>query len=384
MTPTVPTWDLFCTVVDNFGDVGVCWRLARQLANEHGVPLRLWVDDLSALRSIAPAARDVPQQMLDGVDVRHWTPQSAASAEPADVVIEAFACELPAAYLASMARRAKRPVWINLEYLSAEDWVTGCHGLASTHPQLGLRKHFFFPGVRAGTGGLIKENWLDARRTAWLDDLAGQTDWWSRMGVAPPHSGALRVSLFSYENPALPGLLDAWAAGKQAVHCAVPAGRPLPAVAAWSGRDSLAPGDVIDAGALRLSVLPFMSQEDYDRLLWMSDLNFVRGEDSFVRAQWARRPFVWHIYRQDENAHMEKLHAFLEVYGEGLATDACAALQDAWIAWNEAPESIGKAWAALDLALPALRAHADQWAEARAKQGDLAGHLALFCKSLVE
>lgn len=384
MTPTVPTWDLFCTVVDNFGDVGVCWRLARQLANEHGVPLRLWVDDLGALRSIAPAARDVPQQMLDGVDVRHWTQQSAGSAEPADVVIEAFACELPAAYLASMAQRAKRPVWINLEYLSAEDWVNGCHGLASTHPQLGLRKHFFFPGVRAGTGGLIKENWLDARRTAWLDDLAGQTDWWSRMGVAPPHSGALRVSLFSYENPALPGLLDAWAAGKQAVHCAVPAGRPLPAVAAWSGRDSLAPGDVIDAGALRLSVLPFMSQEDYDRLLWMSDLNFVRGEDSFVRAQWARRPFVWHIYRQDENAHMEKLHAFLGVYGEGLATDAYAALQDAWIAWNEAPESIGKAWAALDLALPALRVHADQWAEARAKQGDLAGHLALFCKSLVE
>ena len=25
------TWDIFCSVVDNFGDIGVTWRLARQL-----------------------------------------------------------------------------------------------------------------------------------------------------------------------------------------------------------------------------------------------------------------------------------------------------------------------------------------------------------------
>ncbi|WP_187492385.1 elongation factor P maturation arginine rhamnosyltransferase EarP, partial [Pantoea agglomerans] len=23
------TWDIFCTVVDNYGDIGVTWRLAR-------------------------------------------------------------------------------------------------------------------------------------------------------------------------------------------------------------------------------------------------------------------------------------------------------------------------------------------------------------------
>lgn len=384
MTPTAPTWDLFCTVVDNFGDIGVCWRLARQLAGEHGAPVRLWVDDLGAMRSIVPTAEEVAQQMIDGVDVRHWTSESADSAPPADIVIEAFACELRPAYLANMARRARPPIWINLEYLSAEDWVTGCHGLASTHPQLGLRKHFFFPGVRPGTGGLIKEGALDARRAAWLYDLAAQTEWWSRMGVVTPTADALRVSLFSYENPALPGLLDAWAAGDRAVHCAVPAGRPLPAIATWSGRESLAPGDVIEAGALRVCILPFMSQDDYDRLLWMSNVNFVRGEDSFVRAQWARRPFIWHIYRQDENAHMEKLNAFLGVYSEGLAPEVRTALEDIWRAWNQAPTGIGKAWATLGSTLPALRAHADQWADGLAKQGDLASNLALFCKSLVE
>ena len=25
-------WDIFCQVIDNHGDVGVCWRLARELA----------------------------------------------------------------------------------------------------------------------------------------------------------------------------------------------------------------------------------------------------------------------------------------------------------------------------------------------------------------
>ena len=67
-------------------------------------------------------------------------------------------------------------------------------------------------------------------------------------------------------------------------------------------------------GALTVRVLPFVPQDDYDRLLWACDVNFVRGEDSFVRAQWAGQPFLWHIYLQDENLHHVKLRAFLQRY----------------------------------------------------------------------
>jgi uncharacterized repeat protein (TIGR03837 family) len=131
-----PSWDIFCRVIDNFGDVGVCWRLARQLAGEHGLAVRLWVDDLAAFRRLCPAidaGRAV--QSWQGVDIRLW-PEPFPEVEPAGVVIEAFACELPERYVRAMAARVARPRWINLEYLSAEAWVGECHGLASPSPQL--------------------------------------------------------------------------------------------------------------------------------------------------------------------------------------------------------------------------------------------------------
>ncbi|MDX1269967.1 MAG: elongation factor P maturation arginine rhamnosyltransferase EarP, partial [Oceanisphaera sp.] len=124
-----PTWDIFCSVVDNYGDIGVTWRLARQLVAEHDAAVRLWVDDLLAFAHLCPEA-DVraAQQCRQGVDICHW-PAPWLPVEAADVVIEAFACELPTAYVAAMAQRARPSLWLNLEYLSAEDWVGGCHGL---------------------------------------------------------------------------------------------------------------------------------------------------------------------------------------------------------------------------------------------------------------
>ena len=50
-----PQWDVFCAVVDNYGDIGVCWRLSRQLAAEHGIAVRLWVDDLKPFARLCPA-----------------------------------------------------------------------------------------------------------------------------------------------------------------------------------------------------------------------------------------------------------------------------------------------------------------------------------------
>lgn len=41
-------------------------------------------------------------------------------------------------------------------------------------------------------------------------------------------------------------------------------------------------------------------------------MNLVRGEDSLVRALWAGKPLVWHIYPQDDDAHVAKLSAFLD------------------------------------------------------------------------
>jgi uncharacterized repeat protein (TIGR03837 family) len=113
------TWDIFCRVVDNYGDIGVCWRLARQLAAEHPFEIRLWVDELAALQAICPEAQLIATQSIDGVKVLPWPKAFPDSVEVADVVIEAFACALPESYIAAMVEQKRRGCltqWFNLEY----------------------------------------------------------------------------------------------------------------------------------------------------------------------------------------------------------------------------------------------------------------------------
>ena len=129
-------WDIFCKVVDNYGDIGVCWRLARQLAGEHGLAIRLWVDELSAFARLAPQVdASADAQVVAGIEVRRWREPWPGEA-PADVVLETFGCRLPDTYRAAMAARSPPPAWVNVEHLSAEAWVAGHHGLPSPQPPL--------------------------------------------------------------------------------------------------------------------------------------------------------------------------------------------------------------------------------------------------------
>jgi len=370
--------DIFCKVIDNYGDIGVCWRLARQLAVEHGLVVRLWVDDLASFQHLTPTLDPhAGSQMLDGVRVCHWN-EDTARTTPADIVIEAFACDPPEAYVHAMANRGSKPAWINLEYLSAEGWVEGSHALPSPHPRLPLVKHFFFPGFTAHTGGLIREAGLVERVQDFRQNAAAQTAFWQRIARITPPAQAVKVSLFSYENSAIPGLLDAWAEGTREIFCAVTTGRHLAQLHAW-----LEARGPRGTGRLSLAFLPFLSQADYDLLLAACDLNFVRGEDSFVRAQWAARPLVWHIYRQEDDYQRVKLGAFLNRYTATLTPAASSALQALWHAW-EAGGNAGKHWPALLAALPELQAHALFWQENLVSQGDLAAKLLIFCQNLLE
>ncbi|WP_246174008.1 elongation factor P maturation arginine rhamnosyltransferase EarP [Paraburkholderia hayleyella] len=376
------TCDIFCVVIDNFGDIGVCWRLARQLSAEYGWQIRLLVDDLHTFRQLCPALTlGQTRQTVEGIIIEHWHEpmQANAALNVADVVIEAFGCELPPAYLAAMAQRARAPVWLNLEYLSAEDWVADFHLRPSPHPRYALRKTFFFPGLGAGTGGVLKERTLDAQRNAFRASNTARAIWWQRAtGTSPPASSATVVSLFAYENPALPSLLEQWRDSAKPIVLLVPEGRISGAVAHFLGRTSFAAGAQAQQGNLSAHALAFSSQSDYDRLLWASDVNFVRGEDSFVRAQWAQKPFIWHIYPQADGAHLPKLNAALTHYTQGLPPAAATALRHLWLAWN----GVGTPdWDEFSRYRPLFDARATNWAEELARIGDLAGNLADFAKS---
>ena len=291
-SPSGLRWDVFCQVIDNFGDIGVSWRLCADLA-DRGHRVRLWTDDARALDWMAP-------QGHPGVEVRPWPLQAPADGA-GDVVIEAFGCEIAPEFVASIARPMgaddPKRLWINLEYLSAEPYVERCHRLPSpvmSGPGAGLTRWFYYPGFTPATGGLLREPGLLARQAGFDRAL-----WRQRHGMGPE---ALAVSLFCYEPAALPGWLDTLAHAPRA-HLLVTPGRAAAAVrAAWCHAHDTLPAHF----------LPPCPQAAFDEMLWACDLNLVRGEDSLVRALWAGQPLVWQIYPQHDNAHHDKLQAFLD------------------------------------------------------------------------
>jgi uncharacterized repeat protein (TIGR03837 family) len=376
--PAVPRWDIFCRVVDNYGDAGVCWRLARELAAEHALDVTLWQDDLAPLARIAPGvARELSVQRAANVTIRRWD-EPFADADVADVIVEAFGCGLPDVYVAKMAQRPLAPEWFVLEYLSAEGWVDRSHGLASPHPRLALSRRFWFPGFTRRTGGLLREcGLLDARdRFAGADDA--KREFWASLAVPPSMPGEIRASLFCYANPALPALLEAWASGGVPVTCIVPEGVAEAELGRWVGGPAPRIGAPMVRGALTLRSTAFLAQDAYDRLLWACDVNFVRGEDSFVRAQWAARPFVWHIYPQAEQAHLRKLDAFLDLCLAAADPTLGQSVRALWHAWNGAPNAapMGAAWTAFWAGRGALRRHLAAWSATLAQLPELGSGLA--------
>ncbi len=371
------TWDIFCRVIDNFGDIGVTWRLAKQLNQEQGFAVRLWVDDLSAFHAICSAVVvTAEQQVVAGVEVCLWRDTAVAvlAGECADVVIEAFACQLPDDYIALMRARQK-VLWLNLEYLTAEPWSAECHALPSMQGG-GLHKYFFFPGFTENTGGLLREANLLAQRDAFIACERSQAEYLADLGVKQ-QSGERLISLFAYANPALPSLLKALSQDVRTNRLLVLPGPLRSAVAQCLAEENLQVGQEYQQGSLIVQVLPYIQQGHFDKLLWCCDLNFVRGEDSFVRAQWAGKPFVWHIYPQDDDAHLDKLEAFLVLYRYLLGDDAQYMLDKFWAAWNRG-EDMTQVWSQFVAHEQMLQSHAACWSAQQNKQADLATKLALF------
>ena len=349
-------WDIFCRVIDNHGDLGVCWRLCADLA-QRGHTVRLWVDDASALAWMAPLG-------CAGVQVHAWPDDATLQAladnntcQVGDVAVEAFGCELPESFQILMTRSTP-PVWINLEYLSAEDYVARSHGLASpvmSGPARGLTKWFFFPGFTPDTGGLLREldlldapTHMDSATSTITTRQARQPKfdraaWLCALPLDKPMGTNERViSLFCYEPAALPELLQQLSQTDAPTRLLVAQGRPSAAVAhATQALNMPAAG----AKQLHISHLPYLSQIDFDHLLWACDLNFVRGEDSLVRALWAGQPFVWHIYPQDDLAHHDKLQAFYQ------ALQMPQTLQHVHDVWNGRSTAALPAWTPSDLAI---------------------------------
>lgn len=348
---------IYCHVIDNFGDVGVCWRLARQLVHEHGLDVHLWVNDWSVARQLLgthPAWVGEHVTSQEGVWLHAWDQALANRDCTGDVLIEGFACEIPEAVQQQLAGRSLKPVWINLEYFSAEPWAADYHLRSGYISALGARRWFFIPGVAANSGGLIRERGLLAERDAIVSR--------QESAALPGH-----VLVFGYAHAPHAELVDALQGanpGPIDLHvCGTYSQRALP-------QTTLTPG-------VRIHHEPFVGQPEFDRLIWRSDLAFVRGEDSFARALWSGRPFVWNIYPQGELAHAVKLQAWLDNYLQEASPELRVAITHIHLAWNNLPgaQSLGDSWTTLMHLWPAWRDHAWRRSAEYAAEPDLATRL---------
>ena len=287
---------LFCTVIDNFGDIGVSWRLAQELHRRLGWQVHLWLDNIAALQAIAPDAPSELPCAYQGIQLHAWQEAQHAdltNAPAPDMVIETFACALPANVQTII--QAQRPVWLNWEYLSAEDWAIRTHTMPSLQAN-GGEKYFWQMGFVPASGGLLRE----------ADYIAQQS------AFRQPENDALNIFAFGYASAVWQQWAEALAAQEREIvlHCA---GKPL--------QTSLQACPAV-SGSLKIVPQDFVPQAQFDRILWAADVLMIRGEDSFVRAQLAGKPFFWHIYPQAEAAHLDKLNAFWRIYHQHAAPSA--------------------------------------------------------------
>jgi len=365
--------DLFCQVVDNLGDIGVMWRLAKQLTTEKNWQIRLWVDQINCLAKIDPSVDpSATIQTRQCVEIRQWlSPWQPMSQHPNShshphspphlhthphpIVIAGFSCALPDAYLREFATQTD-PVLLQLEYLSAQSWVDSFHGIGSQRSD-SLKPIFYFPGFNDNTGGLLREQGLLEQRDLWIKTNQRQA-WLASLGVRVPNSNQHNqsnqsnhgnygnpatklVSVFTYPHAPLKLLMDQLDQTGEHFHLLLPSD-PQHAqqepVSHWHSE------------RVTYQEIDFLAQPDFDKLLWSCDLNLVRGEDSLMRAIWAAKPLLWQIYPQQDGVHHPKLDAWLEQaqppesvaramrdWADGeLKTDITTALTgEGWAAWQQ-------------------------------------------------
>jgi uncharacterized repeat protein (TIGR03837 family) len=333
-------WDIFCQIVDNYGDAGVCWRLARSLTSLHGQEVRIFCDDLPTLNLLASGVDEV---IKSKVSMQPWEASFSNSRHPVetpDVVIEAFGCELPRRYLAGLLIAPKKPLIINLEYLSAEPWIIDFHKKASPQAH-GIPKYFYFPGFQQNAGGILMDP-VPEPVTPEHPIPVHLKPSWSQL-----RPNTKRISIFCYPSaPLLKWLEDLGKSGEN-----------FDIVLTHGMLEQLklsSANPIVLPNFIKLISIPFVSQDEYDWVLTHCDFNIVRGEDSFVRAQLAGKPFIWHIYPQEDRIHEVKLAAFLDLYLDGapqelrLAVIAAMtwAMPSQWLPSLDSWNTHSKAWQA--------------------------------------
>lgn len=279
--------DVFCDVIDNYGDAGVCLRLCRDLTKK-GYSVNLYCNRTGVLNKIL----NLDDKENQKLKICQW-PLDKDNYVAHEIIIQAFSVRLESFLIEKI--KLQKSLVVNLEYLTAEKFAEDCHQLTSFSD--GIQSFFFFPGFTSKTGGvLIEDNFLKL-----IKKYRNQT--------------SSSITLFSYENDNVKPFIDNLFMFKFPKKLIIFEGKPLDNFNNIY-KQNLLPGCSIKINDLTIVAKQMVSQDEYDELLCSSFINLVRGEDSIVRAMLAGKPFLWHIYPQEENAHIEKINALFDRMSE--------------------------------------------------------------------
>ena len=281
--------DIFCQVIDNYGDVGVAYRLAREFKRVYpNKKLRFVINQIEELNLIRKS---------ENIEVILYKDISKIE-NSADLIIESFGCEIPKKYMDKALKNSK--LIINLEYFSAEKWVDDFH-LQESFLGGNLKKYFFIPGLSEKSGGILLDNeFLERKKKV----EANKEYYLEKFGIKEKYD--LMGSIFSYEKNFDSLIEELKKLGKKIILLILSEKTQKNFIKYFDN------GNNYDK--IKFVKLPFFTYDKYEELLALCDFNLVRGEDSFVRALLLGKPFLWHIYPQDENTHIKKLESFLEKY----------------------------------------------------------------------
>lgn len=301
---------VLCKVVDNFGDIGVVFRLCRALSElKKNLEIRLVVSNLDSFAKISKGIDSTKTfQEFRGWKVFDWNDNALCKKEfsknPPEFILECFQCGRPEwleELLFSPQFNLNVQI-VNVEYLTAESWADDFHLLKSGTRSAKIKKINFMPGFTKKTGGLILDKnfmcCLSEKKFA-LNLVKQNLD---KKILSEDFSDSFKILIFSYPKnfDFLASAIKEFSFFKKIIVF----------VASGAGADSAKIS--LKKFKVDFVCLPFMQQEVWDAFLSLMDFSFVRGEDSFSRCCLLGNPFIWNIYPQEEEFHIIKLNAFLQ------------------------------------------------------------------------
>ncbi len=308
--------DIFCEIIDNFGDIGVVYRISKELKKIfQNVRIRIVLNRIEEFKAINKKVKDTDYQEIDGLIcvTEKYVKDNIKTFGVSDVFIEAFGCNVPEEYVKQAKENSK--LWINLEYLSGEKWIEDFHLCQSLIDSKILKKIFFMPGFSEKSGGVIIDSGFLGRMKYGKENRDEVfKKYFKDLDLKDKFIG----TVFSYEKN-FENLLETLKNYEKETVLLLMGEKTQKSFSEILKKNLTEDyGNIVKYGKITMVYSDFFSQEEYEEIISASDFNFTRGEDSFVRGIVLGKPFMWHIYLQEEKAHMDKIKAFTERFKESI------------------------------------------------------------------